>query len=69
VFKVVIKFAAHVDLHHLQEFLLGRQADASQEALQALDIVLREHPTRTFCPVGRSFYSPDLGKPYHLGDG
>lgn len=68
-FKVVIKFAARADLHHLGEFLLGRQADAPQEALQVLDIVLRELPTHRFCPVGRSFYSPDLGKKQHLGDG
>lgn len=44
-FKVVIKFAARADLHHLGEFLAGRQADAPQEALQVLDIVLRELPT------------------------
>ena len=44
-FKVVIKLAARVDLHHLGMFLQGRQADAPQEALQVLDIVLRELPT------------------------
>jgi eukaryotic translation initiation factor 2C len=44
-FKVVIKFAARADLHHLGQFLAGRQADAPQEALQVLDIVLRELPT------------------------
>ncbi|KAI5080699.1 hypothetical protein GOP47_0003882 [Adiantum capillus-veneris] len=69
VFKVVIKFAARADLHHLGEFLHGRQADAPQEALQVLDIVLRELPTHRFCPVGRSFYSPDLGRRQHLGEG
>jgi eukaryotic translation initiation factor 2C len=42
---VVIKFAARADLHHLAMFLSGRQADAPQEALQVLDIVLRELPT------------------------
>jgi eukaryotic translation initiation factor 2C len=45
VFRVVIKFAARADLHHLAMFLAGRQADAPQEALQVLDIVLRELPT------------------------
>ena len=45
VFKVVIKFAARADLHHLAMFLAGRQPDAPQEALQVLDIVLRELPT------------------------
>jgi hypothetical protein len=42
---VVIKFAARADLHHLELFLMGRQAEAPQEALQVLDIVLRELPT------------------------
>ncbi|CAM6082414.1 unnamed protein product [Calypogeia fissa] len=68
-FKVVIKFAARADLHHLGQFLAGRQADAPQEALQVLDIVLRELPTHRYCPVGRSFYSPDLGNRQSLGDG
>lgn len=52
-FKVTIRFAARADLHHLGEFLKGRQADAPQEALQVLDIVLRELPT-TRC----RFFSP-----------
>ncbi|XP_054787898.1 protein argonaute 1-like isoform X2 [Prosopis cineraria] len=68
-FKVVIKLAARVDLHHLELFLRGRQTDAPQEALQVLDIVLREIPTARYCPVGRSFYSPDLGRRQPLGDG
>ncbi|GER38448.1 argonaute 1 [Striga asiatica] len=68
-FKVVIKFAARADLHHLGMFLQGRQADAPQEALQVLDIVLRELPTSRYCPVGRSFYSPDLGRRQPLGEG
>jgi len=42
---VVIKLAARADLHHLGLFLEGRQTDAPQEALQVLDIVLRELPT------------------------
>lgn len=44
-FKVAIKLASRADLHHLDMFLQGRQADAPQEALQVLDIVLRELPT------------------------
>ncbi|XP_073136369.1 protein argonaute 1B-like [Henckelia pumila] len=68
-FKVVIKFAARADLHHLGMFLQGRQADAPQEALQVLDIVLRELPTSRYSPVGRSFYSPDLGRRHPLGEG
>ncbi|XP_008777267.2 protein argonaute 1A-like [Phoenix dactylifera] len=68
-FKVVIKFAARADLHHLELFLSGRQADAPQDALQVLDIVLRELPTARYVPVGRSFYSPDLGRRHPLGEG
>ncbi|XP_019099422.1 PREDICTED: protein argonaute 1 isoform X4 [Camelina sativa] len=68
-FKVVIKLAARADLHHLGLFLEGKQADAPQEALQVLDIVLRELPTSRYTPVGRSFYSPDIGRKQSLGDG
>ncbi|XVF53694.1 hypothetical protein PTKIN_Ptkin05aG0119300 [Pterospermum kingtungense] len=68
-FRVVIKLAARADLHHLGLFLQGKQADAPQEALQVLDIVLRELPTSRYCPVGRSFYSPDLGRRQPLGEG
>ncbi|PNT69195.1 hypothetical protein BRADI_3g51077v3 [Brachypodium distachyon] len=68
-FTVVIKFAARADLHHLAMFLAGRQADAPQEALQVLDIVLRELPTARYSPVARSFYSPNLGRRQQLGDG
>ncbi|XP_071715428.1 protein argonaute 1-like [Rutidosis leptorrhynchoides] len=68
-FKVAIKFASRADLHHLRMFLEGRQADAPQEALQVLDIVLRELPTKEYTPVGRSFYHPNLGEPQRLGDG
>lgn len=44
----MIKLAARADLHHLGLFLQGRQTDAPQEALQVLDIVLRELPTTRF---------------------
>lgn len=44
----MIKFASRADLHHLGMFLEGRQADAPQEALQVLDIVLRELPTSRY---------------------
>ncbi|KAI3936099.1 hypothetical protein MKW98_015858, partial [Papaver atlanticum] len=45
VFKVAIKYAARDDLHLLGMFLQGKQADAPQEALQVLNIVLRALPT------------------------
>ncbi|KAJ0965451.1 hypothetical protein J5N97_026589 [Dioscorea zingiberensis] len=65
-FKVVIKFAARADLHHLELVLSGKQAKAPQEALQVLDIVLRESPTASYLPVGWSFYPPDLGERHSL---
>ncbi|KAF5194915.1 argonaute 1A [Thalictrum thalictroides] len=68
-FRVVIKFAAQANLHHLGLFLQGKQADAPQEALQVLDIVLRELPTSKYTSVGRSFYHPNLGKRQSLGEG
>ncbi|XP_028057942.1 protein argonaute 1-like [Camellia sinensis] len=40
-FKVSFKFAAKPDIHHLQEFMRGRQLDTSQETIQVLDVVFR----------------------------
>ncbi|KAF2300713.1 hypothetical protein GH714_015302 [Hevea brasiliensis] len=68
-FKVAIKFAAKADLHHLQQFLYGRQMDAPQETIQVLDIVLRASPSEKYTTVGRSFFSSDLGPRGELGDG
>ncbi|KAL3617399.1 Protein argonaute 10 [Castilleja foliolosa] len=68
-YKVVIKFVARANLHHLGQFLAGKRADGPKEALQILDIVLRELSSKRFCPVGRSFFSPDIRKPQRLGDG
>ncbi|KAF2284295.1 hypothetical protein GH714_020297 [Hevea brasiliensis] len=68
-YKVVIKFVARANMHHLGQFLAGKRADAPQEALQILDIVLRELSTKRYCPVGRSFFSPDIRVPQRLGDG
>ncbi|PKA46781.1 Protein argonaute PNH1 [Apostasia shenzhenica] len=68
-YKVTIKFVARADLQHLRSFLEGKQADAPQEALQVLDIVLRELSNQRYMSVGRSFYSPDIRKPQRLGDG
>ncbi|GAY54079.1 protein argonaute 10 [Citrus sinensis] len=68
-YKVVIKFAARANMHHLGQFLAGKRADAPQEALQILDIVLRELSTKRYCPIGRSFFSPSIRTPQRLGDG
>ncbi|TKY51211.1 argonaute 10 [Spatholobus suberectus] len=68
-YRVVIKFVARANLHHLGQFLAGKRADAPQEALQILDIVLRELSTKRYCPIGRSFFSPDIRTPQRLGEG
>ncbi|KAF2290172.1 hypothetical protein GH714_003849 [Hevea brasiliensis] len=56
-------------MHHLGHFLAGKRADAPQEALKILDIVLRELSTKRYCPIGRSFFSPDIRAAQRLGDG
>lgn len=68
-YKVVIKFVARANMHHLGQFLAGRRADAPQEAIQILDIVLRELATKRYCSVGRSFFSRDVRTPQRLGEG
>ncbi|KAI4317903.1 hypothetical protein L6164_025732 [Bauhinia variegata] len=68
-YRVVIKFAARANLYHLGQFLAGKRADAPQEALQILDIVLRELSNKRYCPIGRSFFSPDIRTPQRLGEG
>ncbi|XP_020207885.1 protein argonaute 10 isoform X2 [Cajanus cajan] len=68
-YRVVIKFVARANLHHLGQFLAGKRADAPQEALQILDIVLRELSTKRYCPIGRSFFSHDIRTPQRLGEG
>ncbi|KAJ6689332.1 hypothetical protein OIU85_005709 [Salix viminalis] len=68
-YKVVIKFVARANMYHLGQFLAGKRADAPQETLQIFDIVLRELSSKRYCPVGRSFFSPDIRAPQRLGDG
>ncbi|OVA19450.1 Argonaute/Dicer protein [Macleaya cordata] len=68
-FKVVIKFASRPDLHHLRQFLSGKQKDAPYEAIQVLDVVLRESPSNKYVVVGRSFFSPNFGQRGGIGDG
>ncbi|XP_031487467.1 protein argonaute 1B-like isoform X1 [Nymphaea colorata] len=58
-YKVAVKFASTVDIHHLMRFLSGQQLDIPQEAIQALDVVLRSSPCENFHPFGRSFFHGD----------
>ncbi|KAJ4977626.1 hypothetical protein NE237_008406 [Protea cynaroides] len=68
-FKITIKLASKPDLHHLKQFLAGRQADAPYETIQALDVVLRELPSNKYTVVGRSFFSPEFGQKCDISDG
>lgn len=45
---MVLRFVARANLHHLGQFLAGKRADAPQEALQILDIVLRELSSKRY---------------------
>ncbi|KAI3984640.1 hypothetical protein MKX01_004003, partial [Papaver californicum] len=69
-FKVAIKFASRPDLHHLHQFLIGKHRDSAQEVIQALDVVMRETPTKSYAVVGRSFFSLKFGGGKRdIGDG
>ncbi|KAG0487287.1 hypothetical protein HPP92_009382 [Vanilla planifolia] len=68
-YVVEIKFVARASMYHLRQFLVGKCTDAPQEAFQVLDVVLRELSSRRYFPVGKSFFSPDIKAPQHLGDG
>ena len=67
--QVKIQLAASVSLLRLNNFLSGKQnGKVPQDAVQALDIVMREMPSRYYTPVGRSFFPFDgQGRP--LGEG
>ncbi|XP_024971969.1 protein argonaute 1-like [Cynara cardunculus var. scolymus] len=67
-FKVTIKFVARKDVHHLKQFLSGRQPDCPQETIQALDVILRESASQGRKIVGRSLFSCEFGHGA-LGDG
>ncbi|KDP43930.1 hypothetical protein JCGZ_05397 [Jatropha curcas] len=69
-FKVAIRFAAKADMHHLRQFLVGRQMDTPQETIQVLDIALRESLSKkNYVIAGRSFFSRDFGTTGELGGG
>jgi len=68
-FKVKIQFAASVSLPELDNLLSDKQnGKVPQDAVQALDIIMREMPSSYYTPVGRSFFPFDgQGRP--LGEG
>ena len=69
-FQVKIQFAASVSIESLRKFLTGQQnGKSAQDAVQALDIVMREMPSHHFTPVGRSFFPLDGYGSKYLGEG
>jgi hypothetical protein len=57
-FTVNIKLVAEINMHALQAFIAGETATMqAQEAIQALDIVLRHSPAMKLSIFGRSLFS------------
>ncbi|XP_057846178.1 protein argonaute 2 [Cryptomeria japonica] len=58
-YKVTLKLANTLDGHRLAEFLdrnIGDHVTVQQEMLQALDLVVREHPSSSRIIMGRNLY-------------
>ena len=69
-FQVKIQFAASVSIDSLKRFLEGQQnGKTAQDAVQGLDIVMRQIPSNRFTPVGRSFFPLDGYGSKYLGEG
>ncbi|XP_014671419.1 PREDICTED: protein argonaute-2-like isoform X2 [Priapulus caudatus] len=57
-FKVSIKWAAQVSLVNLKNMVEGKTNIVPYDAIQALDVVMRQLPSMRYTPVGRSYFSP-----------
>ena len=69
-FQVKIQFAASVSIDSLKRFLEGQQnGKTAQDAVQGLDIVMRQIPSNRFTPVDRSFFPLDGYGSKYLGEG
>ena len=69
IFQVKIQFAKSVNIAGLKEFLSGKQNEkTAQHTVQALSIVLRQMPSYSFTPIGRSFF-PMNGQSRPIGEG
>ncbi|KFM56905.1 Protein argonaute-1, partial [Stegodyphus mimosarum] len=72
VFKVVLKYIDRLDLRLLDEALsapCGSQIPVPNEAIHALDVIMRHLPSMNFTPVGRSFFSTPVDYYHPLGGG
>lgn len=69
-YKVAIQFATFVNLKQLFDYMsTGGTIPVPQDALQCIDIVLRNVASTRFVRVGRSYFSPPSGHIVYLGDG
>lgn len=68
-FKVTIKWVANISLYNLEEALQGKQPNMPQDAISALDVVMRHLPSMKYTPVGRSFFQPSQQYEHPLGGG
>ena len=59
-YTVSIKHVARADLDHLRQFLAGKQPEASHDALQVLDIVLRELSAQRWDLFPRVYFSKKI---------
>jgi eukaryotic translation initiation factor 2C len=57
--KIVIRKAGVASMEQLRAYCDGNTKDKPMDAIQALDIIMRQHPSRNLLPVGRSFYTGD----------
>ncbi|XP_049931197.1 protein argonaute 2-like isoform X2 [Nymphaea colorata] len=64
-YKCTLKFAAKIDLVHLYKYLERSTTATIENAIQALEVVMREYPANCRIARGRNFYSAaevtDLG--------
>ncbi|GLJ47333.1 hypothetical protein SUGI_0999280 [Cryptomeria japonica] len=60
-YRVVFRQANRINLRNLAQYLAGDPVPLPQEALQLMDVVLRQAAFRTFIEKGRSFYGEHFG--------
>ncbi|GLJ55588.1 hypothetical protein SUGI_1193800 [Cryptomeria japonica] len=68
-YKVSLTLAKTLDGHGLADFLnrnTGNHVTLQQEMLQALDLVVREHPSSTRMIMGRTVYDKDINEQMDL---
>ncbi|KAF5277711.1 hypothetical protein FQR65_LT03691 [Abscondita terminalis] len=74
VYKVKMKIASQIDLNVLSQYFEAasrgnRHMVTPQEAIQCIDVVLRNAPSLRCVPVGRSFFTKPQDRLLDLGEG